>query len=88
MKMTNGERTVITQPEGDIVGHNGNDARNDEEGPAAYDWDQPMEFEYLLSMPLSSLTTDRIEELQRNSRKTQSKSEVHCHTPYDLYGTL
>ena len=35
----------------------------DEEGPAAYNWDRTMEFEYLLNMPLSYLTTDRIEDL-------------------------
>ena len=38
--------------------------RHDEERPAVYDWDQTIEFEYLLNMPLSSLTTDRIEDLQ------------------------
>ena len=64
------------------------DARHDEEGPAAYNCDQTMEFEYLLNMPLSSLTTDRIEDLQRNARKIQSKLEVPCHTPKDLYGNL
>ena len=47
-----------------------------------------MEFEYLLNMPLSSLTKDRIEDPQSNARNTQSKLEVHCHTLYDLYGTL
>ena len=47
-----------------------------------------MEFEYLLNMPLSSLTNDRIEDPQSNARKTHSKLEVHCHTPHDLYGTL
>ena len=47
-----------------------------------------MEFEYLLNIPLSTLTTDKIEAPQSNARKTQSKLEVHCHTPYDLYGTL
>ena len=31
---------------------------------------------------------DRIEDLQSNARKTQSKLEVPCHTPDDLYGTL
>ena len=47
-----------------------------------------MVFEYLLNMPLSYLTTDRIEDLQRNARKTQSKLEVPCHTPEGIYGTL
>ena len=47
-----------------------------------------MEFEYLLNMPLSSLTTDRIEDLQRNTRNTQSKLEVLCHNLEDFYGTL
>ena len=47
-----------------------------------------MEFEYILNMPLSSITTDRIEDLQSNARKTQSKLEFPCHTPEDLYGTL
>ena len=47
-----------------------------------------MEFEYLLNIPLSSLTRDRIEDLQSNYRKNQSKLEVPCHTPYDLYSTL
>ena len=47
-----------------------------------------MEFEYLLNMPLYSLTKDRIGDLQSNARKTQSKLEVPCHTPDDLYGTL
>ena len=60
MKMTNGERTVYHRLEGDIVSHDEDDVRHDKEEPAAYDWDQTMEFEYLLNMTLSSLTTDRI----------------------------
>ena len=47
-----------------------------------------MEFEYILNMPLSSLTADRIGDLQRNARNTKSKLEVPFHTPEDLYGTL
>ena len=31
---------------------------------------------------------DRIEDLQSNARKTQSKLEVPCHTPDDIYGNL
>ena len=47
-----------------------------------------MEFEYLLNIPLSSLTVDRIEDLHSNARKTQSKLEIPCHTPDDLYVNL
>ena len=48
--------------------------RHDEERPAVYDWDQTIEFEYLFNMPLSSLTTDRIEELQSKALQISFQS--------------
>ena len=48
--------------------------RHEEAGLAAYDWDRTMEFEYLLNMHLSSLTTDRIEDLQSKAQQISFQS--------------
>ena len=44
------------------------------------------EYDYLLNMPLSSLTTDKIHDLREDAQKTQQELEaIKSATPEDLW---